>query len=93
MEQRMVKCIKLGGERPGLDRAPVPGELGQRVYENVSEEAWKMFKEHFKIIINEYRLDLMSPEADEIFNKQVEEYFFKEGGASLPEEYVPPGTK
>lgn len=92
MEKRMVKCLKLGGERPGLDRPPVPGELGQRLYENVSEEAWKMFKEHFKIIINEYRLDLMSPEADEIFNKQVEDYFFKEG-ASMPEGYVPPGSK
>lgn len=89
MEQRMVRCIKLGGLHSGLARPPVPGELGQRIYENVSEEAWKMFKEHFKMIINEYRLDLMSKEADEIFKKQVEDYFFKEG-AALPEGYVPP---
>jgi Fe-S cluster biosynthesis and repair protein YggX len=74
----MVKCIKLGQELPGLSRPPVPGELGRRIYEQVSEDAWKMFKEHFKMIINEYRLDLMSKEADEIFNRQVEEYFFKD---------------
>jgi Fe-S cluster biosynthesis and repair protein YggX len=92
MEQRMVKCIKLGGERPGLARPPIPGELGQRIYDNVSEEAWKMFKEHFKMIVNEYRLDLLSPAADEIFRKQIEDYFFKEG-AALPEGYVPPPGK
>ena len=92
MAQRMVKCVKLGGERPGLDRSPIPGDLGQRVYENVSEEGWKMFKEHFKMVINEYRLDLMTPEADEIFKKQVEDFFFGEG-AALPEGYVPPGSK
>jgi Fe-S cluster biosynthesis and repair protein YggX len=84
MAQRMVKCVKLGGERPGLTRPPIPGELGQRIYDNVSEEAWKMFKEHFKMVINEYRLDLMSPEADEIFKKQVEEFFFSGKGASSP---------
>lgn len=91
MAQRMVKCIKLGVELPGLERPPIPGELGKRIYENVSQEAWKMFKEHFKMIINEYRLDLMSPQADEIFNKQVEEYFFGKGAAQ-PKDYVPPGS-
>lgn len=76
MEQRMVKCVKLGGERPGLSRPPVPGDLGKRIFENVSEDAWKLFKEHFKMVINEYRLDLMSPEADKIFNQQAEEFLF-----------------
>lgn len=76
MEERKVKCIKLDRELPGLARPPVPGALGQRIFEEVSEEAWKMFKEHFKMVINEYKLDLMSPEADKIFNDQVEEYFF-----------------
>ena len=92
MEKRMVECIKLGGQRPGLERSPIPGDLGQKVFDNVSEEGWKLFKEHFKMVINEYRLDLMSKEADEIFNKQVEEFFFGEG-AKLPEGYVPPGQK
>ncbi len=64
-----------GGET-GLSQAPVPGELGKRIYENVSEEAWKLFKEHFKMVINEERLDLMSPKADEVFNQQVEEFLF-----------------
>ena len=92
MEQRMVQCVKLGGERPGLRKQPIPGELGLRVFENVSEEAWKMFKEHFKMVINEYRLDLMTPEADEVFNKQIQDFFFGEG-AKLPEGYVPPSSK
>ncbi len=92
MGQRMVKCVKLGDERPGLERPPIPGEMGQRIYENVSQEAWKMFKEHFKMIMNEYRLDMMSKEADEIFNKQVEEFFFGKG-AALPKDYVPPPSQ
>ena len=92
MEKRVVNCVKLGGDRPGLSKPPIPGDLGQRVFENVSEEGWTMFKEHFKMVINEYRLDLLSPEADEIFNKQIEEFFFGKG-AKLPEGYVPPSTK
>ena len=76
METRMVQCVKLKGERPGLARPPVPGDLGQRIYENVSEEAWQLFKEHFKMVINEYKLELMSPEADKVFNQQAEEFLF-----------------
>ena len=83
MGQRMVKCVKFGKELPGLERPPIPGDLGKRVYENVSEEAWKMFKEYFKKVINEYRLDLMSPEADRIFNQQLEAYFFGHDASTL----------
>ena len=83
MAQRMVNCVKLGKELPGLERPPIPGDMGKRIYENVSEEAWKLFKEYFKKIINEYRLDLMSPEADKVFNDQLEAYFFGPDASKL----------
>lgn len=73
---RMVKCIKLGIESEGLDQPPIPGELGQRIYESVSVIAWNDFLEYFKMIMNEYRLNLMDPKTDDIFNQQVEEFFF-----------------
>ena len=87
---RMVKCIKLGSELPGLSEPPMPGEVGRLVYEQVSAEAWKMFQEHFKMVINEYRIDLMDPRADTMFQQQVEEFFFKGSEPLKPEGYVPP---
>jgi Fe-S cluster biosynthesis and repair protein YggX len=92
MAERMVKCIKLQRELPGLDAAPFKDELGQRIYENVSQEAWKMFKEHFKMVMNEYRLALGTEEANQIFEQQVNDYFFGPG-AALPPGYVPAKTK
>lgn len=89
MSTRMVKCIKLGDELPGLSGPPSPTELGKKVYENVSEQAWKEFLEHFKMVINEYRLDLTSPMADQIFEQKMQEYFFGEE-VIMPEGYVPP---
>ena len=89
---RMVKCVKFGKEMPGLDRPPWKGEIGKRVFENVSKEAWKMWLEHSKMIINEYRLDLMSARAQQILREQVEQYFFGEG-AQLPPDYVAPKAK
>ena len=76
MEERMVKCIKLGKVLPGLKSPPTPSELGKKVYENVSAEAWREFTEYFKMVINEYRLDLTSPQSDAIFEQKIEEYFF-----------------
>jgi Fe-S cluster biosynthesis and repair protein YggX len=92
MPERMVKCVKLQRELPGLDRQPFKAELGQRVYESVSKDAWKMFKEHFKMVMNEYRLALGTEEANQIFEQQVQDYFFGPG-AALPPGYVPPQTK
>ena len=89
MSTKMVKCIKLGEELPGLSSPPSPSDLGKKVYENVSEEAWKEFLEHFKMVINEYRLDLTSPMADQIFEQKMQEYFFGEE-IVMPEGYVPP---
>ena len=92
MNQRMVKCVKLQRELPGLERPPFNDELGRRIYENISKEAWNMFREHLKMVINEYRLVLGTEEANKIIEKQTEDYFFGPG-AALPPGYVPPKQK
>lgn len=87
---RTVLCVKLQKELPGLDEVPFDGHpLGKRIYESVSREAWKMWVEHMKMIMNEYRLNLGNPEAQEFLLKQMEEYFFGQGSA-LPPEFKPP---
>jgi Fe-S cluster biosynthesis and repair protein YggX len=86
---RMVKCAKLGRELPGLDEPPFDTELGQKIYENVSAEAWKMWAEHSKMLLNEYRLQPWKPEAQQFLVEQMQQYFFGEG-AQLPKEFVPP---
>jgi Fe-S cluster biosynthesis and repair protein YggX len=89
---RTVFCVKFQREMPGLDEAPFDNEMGQRVYENVSKQAWKMWLEQMKMIMNEYRLNLGTAEAQEFLLKQMDQYFFGEG-AALPPGYVPPRTK
>ena len=88
-EERIVHCIKLNKDLPGLTKPQILGETGQKVYDSVSKEAFKMFLEHFKMVVNEYRLDLSSPSTDKIFEDQMQDYFFG-AGMQLPEEYVPP---
>jgi Fe-S cluster biosynthesis and repair protein YggX len=88
MAQRMVKCVKFGKELPGLDEPPWSGELGQRIYDNVSEQAWNLWVEQLKMMINEFRLNPSTPEAQQIIEKQMELFFFGEG-AALPPNYVP----
>ena len=89
MAERMVQCVKLDKELPGLAETPFDGELGQRIYDNVSQQAWMMWSEHLKMIINEYRLNPGTMEAQELIIKQMEQFFFGEGAAP-PSEYVPP---
>ena len=89
---KMVQCVKLGKEAEGLDKPPIKGELGQRVFDNVSKEAWKMWLEHSKMLINEYRIDLMSEAGQRVWMTELEKYFFGEG-AKLPEGYVPQKAK
>ena len=90
---RKVFCVKFQREMPGLDEVPFEGHpLGQKIYDNVSKEAWKMWVEHMKMIMNEYRLNLGTPEAQEFLIQQMDNYFFGEG-AALPPDYVPPKTK
>ena len=89
---RMVKCVKFGREMPGLDRVPWKGELGKRIYESVSKDAWKLWIEHSKMVMNEYRLNPLDPNSQKIIEEQMEQFFFGEG-ARLPEGYVPPKSK
>jgi Fe-S cluster biosynthesis and repair protein YggX len=86
---RMVKCVKLGTEAEGLDRPPIKGELGQRVFENVSKEGWKAWIAHSTMIVNEYRLELGTPEANRVWLRELEKFFFGDG-SELPGDYVPP---
>ena len=90
---RMVHCVKFQRDMPGLDEVPFEGHpLGQKIYDNVSKEAWKMWVEHMKMLMNEYRLNLGTQEAQEFLLKQMDDYFFGEG-AALPPDYVPPRQK
>jgi Fe-S cluster biosynthesis and repair protein YggX len=92
MAERMVNCVKFQRELPGLDEPPFDSDLGQRIYQNVSKDAWKLWLEHLKMIVNEYRLNLIDRDAQRIVAQQMEEYFFGEG-AALPPGYVPPQSK
>jgi len=78
---------------PGLSEVPFEGHpLGRKIYESISKEAWKMWLEHLKMIMNEYRLNLGTLESQELVIKQMDEYFFG-AGAALPPGYVAPKTK
>lgn len=86
---RTVHCVKLGREAEGLDFPPYPGELGKRVYENVSKEAWQGWLQHQTMLINENRLSPIDPKHRQFLEREMENYFFGEGSAR-PEGYVPP---
>ncbi|MBK7071940.1 MAG: oxidative damage protection protein [Myxococcales bacterium] len=85
---RMVRCQKLGGERPGLPYKPFADALGQRIFESVSAEAWSQWIEHSKKLVNEYRLDLTLKKSHEVLKEQCELFLFGEGAAPPPQ-YVP----
>ena len=90
---RKVFCVKFQREMAGLDEPPFDGHpIGQKIYENVSKEAWKMWIEHMKMLMNEYRLNLATPEAQEFLITQMDEYFFGAGSA-LPPDFVPQQAK
>jgi len=89
---RTVFCVKFQKDLPGLDTPPWPGEIGQRIYEKVSAQAWKLWEERQKMILNEYRLMPWQKEAQELIQKQMEDFFFGEG-AALPPGYVPQQSK
>ena len=85
---RMVHCVKLGRELPGLNRPPYGGELVKRVYENVSQQAWLLWQDQSTLLINHYGLNLRDPAAQKFLMQHMEEFFFGEG-AQLPEEWTP----
>jgi Fe-S cluster biosynthesis and repair protein YggX len=88
----MVQCKKLGRELPGLTFKPFPNELGQRIYDQISQEAWKMWLDYFKMVMNEFRLSPADPRTNEILFKQAEDFFFGQG-VPPPPDYVPPPAK
>ena len=89
---RMVNCIKLGREAEGLDFLPYPGELGKRIFENVSKQEWKQWLEHQKMLVNENRLNLADKKARDYLVQQMEKYFFG-SAADVAAGYVPPSQK
>jgi Fe-S cluster biosynthesis and repair protein YggX len=92
MPEHKVFCAKLHQELPGLDEPPFDTELGQKIYANVSQEAWRQWTEFCKMLLNEYRLNPSRKEDQAAIVKQMEQFFFGEGSA-LPKEYVPPVQK
>ena len=85
---RTVKCIKLGREAEGLAFPPYPGELGKRIFENVSKEAWQLWLQHQTMLINENRISPIDPKARQFLEGEMENFFFGAGSAP-PEGYVP----
>ncbi|AHN29002.1 Fe(2+)-trafficking protein [Snodgrassella alvi] len=85
----MVHCVKLGKEAPGLKFPPFPNELGKRIYNNVSQEAWDGWLRYQTMIINENRLSLADPRARQYITQQMENYFFGEGADQISG-YTPP---
>jgi Fe-S cluster biosynthesis and repair protein YggX len=87
---RTVHCVKLDKDLDGLDKPPFRGELGQRIFDTVSAQAWRGWLEHSKMLINEYRLDLVSEAGQRIWMTELENYFFGAGSAAPPD-YKPEG--
>ncbi len=85
----MVFCVRNKREMEGLEEPPFDSELGQKIYKNVSKEAWGEWVNHQKMLLNEYRLQPWTHDAQVFLVEQMEMFFFGEG-SSLPKEYVPP---
>ena len=88
---RMVNCIKLGKEAEGLDFPPYPGELGKRIYNSVSKQAWAAWLKHQTMLVNENRLNLADAQARKYLAKQMEAHFFGDG-AEVAAGYTPPSA-
>jgi Fe-S cluster biosynthesis and repair protein YggX len=83
-----VQCVKLKKEADGMDFPPYPGELGKKLYESVSKEAWQMWLGQQTMLINEYRLSLADPKSQQFLKLELEKFFFGEG-SEPPKEYTP----
>ncbi|MDW3095769.1 MAG: oxidative damage protection protein [Gammaproteobacteria bacterium] len=86
---RMVQCVKIGKEGEGLDFAPYPGDLGKRIYETISKEAWESWVGHQTMLINEYRLTPVDPKNRKFLEEEMEKFLFGEG-SEIPKEFVAP---
>ena len=90
---RMVNCVKLGKEAEGLKFPPYPGELGKKIYENISAEAWQIWQKHQTMLINEYRLSPADKKTRQMIEEEMEKFLFEqEDTTSTPPDYVPPTT-
>ena len=89
MAEHMVFCAKLKKDLPGLDEPPFDNELGNKIYQNISRQAWGLWAEHCKMLLNEYRLNPARKEDQQAIVQQLEQFLFGEGSV-LPKEYVPP---
>jgi len=89
---RMVQCVRLKKEAEGLDAQPWPGDLGKRIFESVSKPAWQEWLAHQTMLINEYRLVAIQPEARKFLETEMEKFFFGEGSAR-PDEFVDPDSE
>ncbi len=85
---RMVLCAKLQKELPGLDEPPFDTPLGQKIYESISAEAWRMWTEHCKMMLNEFRLNPANPRDQEVIVHHLQEFFWGQH-AAVPPGYVP----
>ncbi|MEO6079726.1 MAG: oxidative damage protection protein [Steroidobacteraceae bacterium] len=88
---RTVQCVLLKREAPGLDRAPYPGALGQRIFDEVSKEAWAGWVRHQTMLLNEYRLTPVDPKARKFLEAEMEKYLFG-GGSEKPADFQAPGV-
>jgi Fe-S cluster biosynthesis and repair protein YggX len=86
---RMVNCVKLGQEAEGLDRQPYPGDMGKRIYEQISKQVWQQWLKHQTMLINEMRLVPVDPKARKFLEEEMEKFLFGPG-SSKPEGYVAP---
>lgn len=84
----MVQCAKLGQQLEGLDEPPFDSPLGQRIYDNISKQAWQQWQDHMKMLLNEYRLQPWKKDHQDFIVQQMEQYFFG-GGSEAPKEFVP----
>ncbi len=85
---KMVECAKLQKEAEGLAYPPYPGEMGKRIYESISKEAWDAWIRQQTMLVNEYRLNMMDPQARKFLAGQMEKFLFGEGSPDVPG-YVP----
>ena len=79
----IIRCIKLNQDLPALERAPYPGELGRKILEQVSSDAWQLWLTHQTMLINENHLSMIDPKAQKFLKEQLEQFFFGDGGAKI----------
>lgn len=88
---RMVQCVKLDKEAPGLERPTYPGDLGKRIYLNISKEAWDSWVQHQTMLINEYRLTPVDPKARKFLEEEMEKFLFTDNASAI-DNFVPPDS-